>query len=158
MGSQRVGHDWATNTSPSVQFNRSVVSDSLRPQGLQHTRLLCPPPSPSACSNSCPLSQWCHPTISPSVSPFSSCPQSLPASGSFTMIWVLASGGQSIGVSVTASVLPVNIQGWFPLGLTDLIPLLSKELSRDFFSTTVWKHQFFGTHPSLFCSLLILQE
>ena len=128
------------------------MSDSLQPHGLQHSRPPCPSLSPGVTPtpSSRPLTQWCHPTISSSVTPFSSCPQFFPASGSFPMIWLFASGGQSIGVSVTASVLPVNNQGWFPLGLTDLISLLSKELSRDFFSTTVWKHQFFGTHPSFF--------
>ena len=125
------------------------MSDSLWSHGLQRTRPLCPSGSPRVHPSSCPLNQWCHPTISSSVTPFSSCPQFFPASGSFPMIWLFASGGQSIGVSVTASVLPVNNQGWFPLGLTDLISLLSKELSRDFFSTTVWKHQFFRAQPSL---------
>ena len=95
------------------------------------------------CSNSCPLSHWCHPTTSSSVSPFSSCPQSFPASGSFPMSQLFTSGGQSIGVLVSTSVLPRNIQGWFPLGLTGMISLLSKGLSRFFLSTTVWKHQFF---------------
>ena len=103
------------------------MSDSLWPHGVQHTGLLCPSPSPGAWSNSCPLSQWCHLTISSSVIPFS-CPQSFPAPGSFAMSQLFASGGQSIGVS--ASVLPMNIQDWFPLGLTGLISLLSKELSR----------------------------
>ena len=94
----------------SLQFSRSVVSDSLRPHGLQHARLPCLSPTPGACSNSCPLSQWCHPTISSSVVPFSSCPQSFPASGSFLMSQLFASGGQSIGASASASVLPMNIQ------------------------------------------------
>ena len=105
-----------------------VVSDSLRPHGLQHTRLLCPSPSPRACLDSFPLSWWCHPTISSSVFPFS-CLQSFPASGSFLMGQLFKSDGQSIGASVSASVLPVNFQGWFPLGLTGLISLLSKGLS-----------------------------
>ena len=105
----------------SLLFRHSVMSDSLWPRGLQHTRSLCPLPTPRACSNSCPLSQWCHPTISSSISPLSSCPQSFPASGSFPMNQFFASGGQSIGVS--ASVLPMNIQSWFPLGLTGLISL-----------------------------------
>ena len=105
-----------------------------------------------SCSNSCPLSQWCHPTISSSVATFSSCPQSFPASGSFPMSWLFTSGGQSIRAS--ASVLPVNIQGWFPLRLTGLISLLSKGLSRVFFSTTVQKHHFFGTQPSLWSNSL----
>ena len=126
---------------------RLFVSNSLRPHGLQHTRLLCPSPTPGAYSNSCSLSQWCNPTISSSVIPFSSCPQSFPASGSFLMSQVFASGGQSIGAS--ASVLPMNIQDWFPLGLTGWISLQSKGLSRVFSNTVVQKHQFFGTQPSL---------
>ena len=123
----------------------SVVSSSLWPYGLQHARLPCPSPTPEACSNSCPLSQWCHPSISSSVIPFSSCPQSFPASGSFSMWWLFATGGQNIGASASASAPPMNIQSWFPLGLTDLISLLSKELSRVSSSTIVWKHRFFGT-------------
>ena len=134
----------------SVQFSRSVVSDSLQPHALQHTRLLCPSLSPWVCLNSCPLSQWCHPIISSSVAPFSSCPQSFPASGSFPMSWLFSSGGQSIGASVSESVLPVNFQGWFSLGLTSLISLKSKGLSRVFSNTTVQKHQFFGTQLSLY--------
>ena len=102
----------------SLSFSRSVMSDSLRPHGLQHARLPCPSLSPGLCSNSCPLNQWCHPTISTSVAPFSFCPQSLPASRSFWMSWLFTSGGQSTGASVSASVLPMNSQGWFPLGLT----------------------------------------
>ena len=103
-------------------FSRSVVSDSLWPHGLQHTRLPCPSSlSPGACSNSCPLSRWCHPTILSSVISFSSCLQSFPASGSFPMSWLFASGGQSIGPTTSVSALPVNIQDWFPLGLTGLI-------------------------------------
>ena len=98
----------------------SVLSDSLQPHRLQHTRLPCPSPSPGAYSNSCPRSQWCHSTISSSVCPLSSCLQSFPGSGSFPMSWLFASGGQSIGASASASVLPMNIQGWFPLGLTGL--------------------------------------
>ena len=116
-------------------FSHSVVFDSLRPHELQHTRLPCPSPSPGVCSNSCPLSQWCHPIISSSVTSFSSCPQSFPASGSFPMSLLFASGGQCTGGSASTSVLPMNIQGWFPLGLTGLI-LLSKGLSRVFSSTT----------------------
>ena len=104
----------------SVKFSCSVLSDSLRPQGLQHTTLPCPSPTSRACSNSSPLSQWCHPTISSSVVPFSSCLQSFPASGSFLMSQFFVSGDQSIGASTSASVLPMNIQGWFPLGLTGL--------------------------------------
>ena len=103
--------------------------DSLWPHALQHARLPCPSPSPRVCSNSCPLSQWCHPTMSSSVVPFSSCPQYFPASRSFPMSWLFASDGQSAGASASASVLPMNIQGWFPLGLTGLISLLSKGLS-----------------------------
>ena len=119
-------------------FSCSVVSNSLWPHGLQHARLPCPSPTPGVCSNSCPLSQWCHPTISSSVIPLSSYPQSFPASGSFPMSWLFASGGQSIGAS--ASVLPMNIQGWFSFGLTGLISLLSKELSRAFSNITVWNN------------------
>ena len=109
----------------------------------------CPSPTPGVYSNSCPLSRWCHPTISSSVIPFSSCPQSLPASGSFPMSQFFASGGQSIGVSSSASVLPMNIQGWFPLGWTGVISLQSKGLSRVFSNTTVQKHQFFSAQLSL---------
>ena len=133
----------------SVQFSNSVMSDSLRPHGLQHTRPPCPSPTPRACSNSCPLSQWCHPTISSSVIPFFSCLQSLPASRSFPMSQFFASGGQSIGVSASASVLPMNIQDWFPLGWAGWISLLSKELSRVFSNTTVQKHRFFDAQLSL---------
>ena len=131
------------------QFSCSVMSDSLRLHGLQHARLPCPSPSPGACSNPCPLSRWCHPTVSSSVAPFSSCPQSLPASGSFPMSQLFASGGQSIGVSASASVLPMNIQDWYPLGGTDWISLQSKGLSRVFSNTTVQKHQFFSVQLSL---------
>ena len=127
----------------SVQFSCSVVSDFLQPHGLQHTRPPCPSPSPRAYSNSCPSSQWSHPTISSSVIPFSSCLQSFPASGSFQMSQFFTSGSQSIGTS--ASVLPMNIQDWFPLGWTGFISLQSKRLSRVFSSATVQKHQFFGT-------------
>ena len=110
------------------RFSRSVVSDSLRPRGPQHARLPCSSPTPRACSNSCPSSWWCHPTISSSAVPFSSCPQSFPASESFQMRQLFASGGQRIGVSASASVLATNIQDWFPLGLTGLFFLLSKSL------------------------------
>ena len=113
----------------SVQFSRSVMSDSLWPCELQHARLPCPSPTPGACTNSCLSSWWCHPTISSSVVPFSSCIQSFPSSGSFPRSQFFTSGGQSIGVSALASVLPMNIQGWFPLGLTGLISLQSKGLS-----------------------------
>ena len=129
----------------SVQFSHSVMSNSLRPHGLQYTRLPCPSPTPGAYSNSCPSSQWCHPAISSSVSPFSSRLQSFPPSGSFPISQFFASGGQSIGVSASASVLPMNIQDWFPLGWIDWISLQSKGLSRVFSNTTVQKHQFFGT-------------
>ena len=140
----------------SIQFSRSVMSDSLRPHGLQHARLSCPS-SPGACSNSCSLSWWCHPTISSSVVPFSPCLQSFLAFGSFLMNHLCASGGQSTrtSASVSASVLPVNFQDWFPLGLTGLISLLSKGLSRVFSNTTVQKHQFFSAPLSLSSSSLI---
>ena len=131
-----------------VQFSRSVVSDSLRPHGPQHARLPCPSPTPGACSNSCPLSWRCHPTISSSVVSFS-CLQSFPVSESIQMSQFFASGGQSIGVSASASVLPMNIQDWFPLGWTGWISLQSKGLSRVFSNTTVQKHQFFGAKPFL---------
>ena len=114
----------------------------LWPHGLQHARLTCPSPYPRDCSNSCPLSWWCHPTISSPVTPFSSCPQSFPASGSFPVSWLFTSDGQSIGAS--ASVLPMNIQDWFPLGFTGWIFLLSKGLLKVFSSTTIRKHQFFS--------------
>ena len=132
-----------------VHFSHSVVSDCLWPHGLQHTRPCCPSPTPGACSNSCPSRQWCHSTISSSVVPFSSHPQSFPASGSFPMNQFFASGGQSIGVSASASVPPMNIQDWFPLGLTGLISLQSKGLSRVFSNTIVQKHQFFSAQLSL---------
>ena len=133
----------------SVQFSCSVTFDSLWPHGLQHTRLPCLSPTPGTCSNPCPLSWWCHPTISSSVIPFSSCLQSCPASGSFLMTQFFTSGGQSIGVSASVSVLPVNIQGWFPLGLTGLLSLLSKGLSKVFSNTTGQNHQFFIENSSL---------
>ena len=123
------------------------MSDSLRPHGLQHARLLCPPLPPRH-SNSCSLNWWCHPIKVFSVTLFS-CLQSSPASESFPMSWLFTSDGQSMGTSASASMLPMNIQGWFLLELTGLISLLSKGLSRVFFSTTIWKHQFFGTQPSL---------
>ena len=125
-----------------------VVSDSLQPYGLQHDRLPCPSPTPRACSNSCPLSRWCHPTISSSVIPFFSCLQYFPASGSFPMSQLFASGGWSIGVSALASVLPMIIQDWFPLGWIGWISLQSKGHSRVFSNITVQKHQFFSTQPS----------
>ena len=133
-----------SNTFSSVLFSCSIMSDFLRPHGLQHARLPCPTPTPGVYSNSCPSGWWCHPTTSSSVVPFCSCPQSFPASGSFPMSQFFASGGQSIGVSVSAPVLPTNIQGWFPFGWTGWISLQSKGLSRVFSNTTVQKHQFFG--------------
>ena len=133
----------------SFRFSCSVVFDYLQPHGLQHTRLLCPSPTPGAYSNSCPLSRWCHPTISSSVIPFSSCPQSFPTSGFFPMSQFFALGGQNIGVSTLASVHPVNIQDCFPLEWTGWISLQSKGLSRVFSNTTVQKHQFFSSQLSL---------
>ena len=134
----------------SVQFSCSLVCDSLWPHGLQHARLPCPSPTPRAyCSNSCPHSQWCHPIISSSVVPISSHLQSCQASGSFPVSRFFPSGGQAIGASASASILPMNIQGWFSLGLTGLISLQSKGLSRVFSNTTVQKHQFFTTQSSL---------
>ena len=128
----------------AVQFSHSVGSDSLWPQELQHTRLPCPSPTPRVYSNSCPSSWWCHPAILSSVVPFSSCPQSLPGSGSFPVSQLFAWGGQSIGVSASASVLPMNTQDWSPLEQTGWISLQSKGLSRVFSNTTVQKHQFFS--------------
>ena len=133
----------------SVQFSRSVVSNSLRPHGPQQARPPCPSPAPGVYSNSCPLSQWCHPAISSSVIPFSSCLQFFSASGSFQMSQLFASGGQSIWVSASATVLPMNTQDWFPFGWTGWISLQSKGLSRVFSNTTVQKHQFFGAQLSL---------
>ena len=154
----------------SVQFSRSFMSDSLRPHRLQCARLSCPSPTPGICSDSSLSSQWCHPTISPSVTPFSSCLQTFPASQSFPMSQFFVSGGQSIGFSASASILSMNIQDWFPLGLTGLFirfvyivrghqlavksrtepcSLQSKGLSRVFSNTTVQKHQFFGAQLSL---------
>ena len=134
-----------------VQFSSvAVVSDSLQPHGLQHTRPPCPSPTPRAYSNSCPSSRWCHPTISSYVVPFSSWLQSFPESGSFPMSQLFVSGGQSSGVSASASLLPMNIQDWFPLGWTGWIFLKSKGLSRVFSNTTVQKHQFFSAQPSLY--------
>ena len=130
-----------------VQFSRSVMSDSLRSHELQHAWPPCPSPTPGVYSNSCPSSPWCHPAISSSVVPFSAWPQSLPASGSFPMSQLFTSGGQSIGVSASASVLPMNTQDWSPLGWTGWISL-SKELSRVFSNTIVQNNQFFGTQLS----------
>ena len=132
----------------SVQFSHSVMSDSLRPQELQHARPPCPSPSPGVHSDSHPSSQSCHPAISPSIVPFSSCPQSLPASDSFPMSQLFSWGGQSTGVSALASVLPKKSQGWSPSEWTDWISLQSKGLSRVFSNTTVQKHQFFCAQPS----------
>ena len=136
------------------QFSHSVMSDSLQPHALQHDRLPCSSPAPGAYSDSCPSHQWCHPVISSCVVPFSSRLQSFPALGSSPVSWFFSSGGQSIGVSASASAsasafLPVNIQDWFPLGLTGWISLQSKGLSRVFSNITVQKHQFFGTQLSL---------
>ena len=129
---------WASQSCPT-----------LEPHGLWHARLPCLSPSPGACSKSCPLNRWCHPTISSSVIRFSSCLQSFPASGSFQMSQLFALGGQSIGASASSSVLPMNIQVWFPLGLTGWICLLSKRLWRVFCSITIRKYQLFGAQPSL---------
>ena len=128
----------------------SVMSNSLRPHESQHARPPCPSPTPAVHSNSCPSSQWCHPAISSSVVPFSSCPQSLPASESFPMSQFFAWGGQSTGVPALASVLPKKSQGWSPSEWTGWISLQSKGLSRVFSKTTVQKHQFFGTQLSFF--------
>ena len=133
----------------TVQFSCSVMSHSLQPQGLQHARPPCPSQTPRAYSNSCPLSRWCRPTISSSVVPFSSCLQFFPASQSFPRSWFFISGGQGIGALASASVLPMNIQDWSPLGWTGWISLQSKGLSRVFSNTTVQKHQFFGVQLSL---------
>ena len=133
----------------SVQLSCSVMSDSLQPHGLQHTRPPCPSPTPGVYSNSFPLSQWCHSIISFSVIPFSSHLQSFPVSGSFLTSQFFTSGGQSIGVSASASVLPMNTQDWSPLGWTGWISLQSKGLSRVFSNTTVQKHQFFSAQLSL---------
>ena len=128
------------------------MSNSLWPHGLQHSRLPCPSLSSGVCSNSCPLSQWCHPTISSSVAPFFFCPQAFPASVSFPMSWLFISGGQSIGTSASASVLSVNIQGWFPLGLTSLISLLSKGLWRPIFYQSLCVSVPCGQRSLAFCS------
>ena len=162
-GVLRVGHNWATSLHflqncvvsltcidlvhilLSVQFSHSVMSDSLRPHELQHAKLPCPSPTPGVHPNSCALSWWCHPAISSSVVPFSSCPHSLPTSGSFPMSQLFAWGGQSIGVSASASVLSMNTQDWSPLGWTGWICVQLKGLTRVYSNTTVQKHQFFGT-------------
>ena len=151
----RFHSDYHITFSHDVFLEFSSVSSvtqwclTLWPHGLQHARVPCPSPTPEACSNSCPSSLWCHPIISSSAIPFSSCLQSFPASGSFAMSQFFASGGQSIGTLASASVLPMNIQDWFPLGLTGLISLRCKQLSRLFSNTTIWKHQIFSAQPSL---------
>ena len=132
----------------SVQFSHSVMSDSLQPHESQQASPPCPSPTPGVHPNPCPLCRWCHPTISSSVVPFSSCPQSLPASGAFPMSQLFAWGGQGIGVSASASVLPKNTQDWSPLEWTGWISLQSKGLSRVFSNTTVQKHQFFSAQLS----------
>ena len=136
-------------SSSSVQFSCSVVSDFLWPHESQHAKPPCPSPNPRVHPNPCPLNRWCHPTISSSVIPFSSCPQSFLASGSFQISQLFASGGQSIGVSSSISVFPMNTQDWSPLGWTAWISLQSKGLSRAFSNTIVQKHQFFGAQLSL---------
>ena len=144
-----LSHEKSLQNKFSVQFSHSVTSSSLWAHGLQHTRLPCPSPTPRACSNSCSMSQWCHPTLSSSVTHFSYCLQSFPASGSFARSQFFTSGGQSIGVSASASVLPMIIQDWFSLGWTSWISLQSRGLSGVFSNTTVQKHQFFGAQLSL---------
>ena len=141
--------------SISVQFSSSFINDSLQPHRPQHARPPCPLPTPGVYSNPCSSSWWCHPAISSSVVPFSSCPQSFLASGSFQMSQLFTSGGQSIGVSASTSVLPMNTQDWSPLGWTGCISLQSKGLSRVFSNTTVQKHQFFSTQNSFFFPSLI---
>ena len=136
------------NWFSSVQFSHSVMSDSLRPHELQHSRPPCPSPTSRVHSDLRPSSQWCHPAISSSVIPFSSCPQPLPASESFPISQLFSWGGQSIGVSASTSVLPKKSQGWSPLGWTGWISLQSKGLSRVFSNTTVQKHQFFSAQLS----------
>ena len=151
MGEIHLGRNWILFwwAGPySVQFSQVVISNCLQPHGLQHARPPCLSPTPRAYSNSCSLSRWCHPIFSSSVVPFSSCPQSFPASGSFPMSQFFTSGGQSIRVSASASILLINIQDWFPFGWIAWISLQSKGLSRVFSNTTVQKHQFFGTQLS----------
>ena len=145
---QAVGHGVTKSWTRLSDFHFSslqVMSDFLWPHRQQHARFPCPSLSPWVCSNSCALSQWCHPTISSSVAPFSSCPQSFPTSGSFPMSLLFTLGGQSIGASASASVLPTNIQDWFPLWLTGWISEKSKGLSRVFSNITIQNHQFFST-------------
>ena len=146
-------HVWKTPkylpiSSVQFMFSHSVMSDCLRTHESQHARPPCPSPTPGVHSNSCPLSRWCHPAISCSVIPFSSCPQSLPASESFPISQLFAWGGQSTGLSALAWVLPMNTQDWFPLGWTGWTSLQSKGLLRIFSNTTVQKHQFFGPQLS----------
>ena len=145
-------HTWMLKINDSVQFSLSVLSNSLWSHVPQNARPPCPSPTPGVHPNLCPLSRWCHPTISSSVIPFSSCPQSFPASRSSQMCWIFASGGQNIGISASTSVLPMNTQDWFPLGWTGWTSLQSKELSRVFSNTTV---QFFDTLPSLWSNFHI---
>ena len=143
-------HSYLAQERHSVQFSHSVMYDSLWPHEPQHARPPCSSPIPRVHPNSCPLSRWCHPTISSSVVPFSSCPQSFPASGSFPMSQLFISDGQSTGVSASTSVLLMKTQDWSPLGWTGWISLQSKGLSRVFSNTTVQKHQFFGAQLSLY--------
>ena len=149
-----MGFTSQTELFTSVQFSCSVVSNSLWPHESQHSRPPCPSPTPGAHSNSRPSSRWCYPAISSSVIPFSSCPQSLPASRSFAMSQLFASGDQSTGVSALASFLPKKSQGWSPLEGTGWISLQSKGLSRVFSNTTVQKHQFFGAQPLDYFSVI----
>ena len=137
-------------------FSSSIISNSLWLHGLQHTRPPCPSPSPGACSHSCPLSRWYYLTILSSVTPFSSCLQSFPASASFPMSQHFTYGSHIIGAPAT--VFPINIQGWFLLGLTDLIFLQFKRLPRVFSNSTIWKHQFFGTQPSLCPNVISIHD
>ena len=139
-------------------FSHLGMSYSLWRYGQQHTRLPCPSLFPLVCSNSCPFSRWCHSTISSSVVPFSSCPQSFPASWSRPMSWLFESGGQSFGASASASVLPMNSQSWFPLGLTGWISSQSKGLSRVLSNTTVQKHQYYSAQPSLWSNLTSIHD
>ena len=139
----------AEEINNSIQFSYSAVKNSLRPHEPQHTRPPCPSPTSGVYSNSCPLSQWCHPIISSSVVPFSSCPQTFPASGSFQMNQLFTSGGQNIGVSASTTVLPLSTQDWSPLRWTGWISLQSREFSRVFSNTTVQKHQLFSAQVSL---------
>ena len=149
MASFYLYHSLIYSQFSSVLFSHSVLPDSLQPHGPQQARPPCPSPTPGVYPNWCPLSWWCYPIISSSVIPFSSCLQSFPGSGSFQMSQLFTSGGQSIGVSASTSVLPKNIQDWSPLGWTGWISLQSRGLSRVFSNTTVQKHQLFGVQLSL---------